>query len=479
MSPYDRPADQIVFRWDTDNLSGTTGFGPVACSCPPEVADAVFRTAAPLLRATGEATAPALLRLENGDQVLLVHRAPARDAGGRAGTVCHALMAHAAVLDPATCLGLHPWAWEGGDLALGAVRGGLPRVPGAALQAAADSGLRGLTGSLAGARHELVGAVAEFLRHPASSFTFLDPTGRTAHRVLWGLHGIFGGITRRWTFATHDTAETDRLRFLFVSRWTGEASGGGARRRVDPAERSGDRAESVAERLVRHQLREEYAVAEELRRAADHHRATRAGRPSLLALAEDALAALPPLDGAPGRPGWGRPGVSGRPGLPGRPEGHGAGPGYAGPAGPVGHGGPDGPDGPGGPGLGLGGPAGYGGGGPSGRAEGPAGPAGHGGPAGYGTSGGGQGGPGGVREPGPGGPAVGHRQGGGPEPHGAGPRTAPGPAQGSGPGPAQGPAQGSAQGPGSGGGYGPGAAPGTSGGHGAPEPSAAPSGPGA
>ncbi|NKY16130.1 hypothetical protein HGA06_18930, partial [Streptomyces somaliensis DSM 40738] len=297
MSPHDRSVDQIVFRWDTDNLSGTTGFGPVACSCAPERADAVFRVAAPLLRATGEATAPALLRLENGDRVLLVHRAPWREAGGRAGTVCHALMGPAALLDPATCLGLHPWSWEGGDLPLAEVRGTLPPVPESALLPAADAGTRLLSGGLAGVRHELVGAVAEFLRHPKAGFTFLDPSGGAAHRVLWGLHGLFGGQTaRRWTFATHDTVESDLLRFVFVSRWTGEASGSGARRRADPVERCGDRAESVAERLVRHHLRDEYEVGAALRRAVEHHRATRGGPVTWLALAEAALSGPPPLD---------------------------------------------------------------------------------------------------------------------------------------------------------------------------------------
>ncbi|CAL9563200.1 hypothetical protein [Streptomyces sp. enrichment culture] len=295
MSPHDRLTDQIVFRWDTDNLSGTTGFGPVAWSCAPETADAVFRSTAPLLRATGEATAPALLRLESGDRVLLVRRAPWREAGGRAGTVCHALMGPAPVLDPATCLGLYDWSWKGGDLPLAEVRGVLPPVPESALLPAADSGQRHLTGGLAGVGRELVGAVAEFLRHRNAGFTFLDPSGDAACRVLWGLYGIFGGYhPRRWTFATHDTAESERLRFVFVSRWTGETSGSGARRRSDPAERYGDRAESVAERLVRHQLREEYEVGAALQRAADHHRATRSGPLPLLDLAESALSALPP-----------------------------------------------------------------------------------------------------------------------------------------------------------------------------------------
>ncbi|OII59514.1 hypothetical protein BJP39_12150 [Streptomyces sp. CC77] len=292
---HDRAVDQVVFRWDTENLSGTTGFGPVACSCPPERADDLFRRTGALLRGTGEVTAPALLRLERADEVLLVRRAPWRDAGGRASTLCHALLGPAAVLDPATCLGLHHWSWQGTDLPLADVRGRLPRVAEAPLVAAADEGLRALTAALPRVRHELTGAVAEFLRHPTASFTLLDPRGDAACPVLWGLHGIFGGqAVRGWTFATHDTDETDRLRFVFVSRWSGAAAAAGNRRRTDPAERCGDRAETVAEALVRHQLRAEYAVGEALQRVASRAR----GMP-LLAQAE---AALPLLRAAPQTP---------------------------------------------------------------------------------------------------------------------------------------------------------------------------------
>ncbi|OII66006.1 hypothetical protein BJP40_14900, partial [Streptomyces sp. CC53] len=292
---HDRAVDQVVFRWDTENLSGTTGFGPVACSCPPERADDLFRRTGALLRGTGEVTAPALLRLERADEVLLVRRAPWRDAGGRASTLCHALLGPAAVLDPATCLGLHHWSWQGTDLPLADVRGRLPRVAEAPLVAAADEGLRALTAALPRVRHELTGAVAEFLRHPTASFTLLDPRGDAACPVLWGLHGIFGGqAVRGWTFATHDTDETDRLRFVFVSRWSGAAAAAGNRRRTDPAERCGDRAETVAETLVRHQLRAEYAVGEALQRVASRAR----GMP-LLAQAEAALPLLRPAPQAP------------------------------------------------------------------------------------------------------------------------------------------------------------------------------------
>ncbi|GAA4896455.1 hypothetical protein GCM10023237_13660 [Streptomyces coeruleoprunus] len=292
MTRQHRVVDQIVFRWDSDNVSGTTGFGPVAWSCPAETADSVFRGTGPLLRATGEATRPALLRLERGDLVLLVHRAPWRGAGGRASTVCHALLGPAGVLDPATCLGLHTWRWEGADAALARGRGELDPVPESVLHPAADEGAALLTHGLEETRSELTGAVAEFLRHPTAGYTLLDPTGRAACRVLWGLHGIFGDyIDKRWTFATHDTAETDQVRFVFVSRWTGEASGNSARRRADPAERHGDHAEEIAHHLVQRHLHEEYEVGAMLRTVAARHGAV-PGRTPLLPLAERALLAL-------------------------------------------------------------------------------------------------------------------------------------------------------------------------------------------
>ncbi|WP_037968972.1 hypothetical protein, partial [Streptomyces sp. SS] len=87
---------------------------------------------------------------------------------------------------------------------------------------------------------------------------------------------MFGATTnRRWTFATHDTAEVTALRFVFVGRWSGAASHNTERRRVDPLDRYGDRAERIASGLVRHHLRgvvegegREYAVGSALHAAA-------------------------------------------------------------------------------------------------------------------------------------------------------------------------------------------------------------------
>ncbi|MFF9870238.1 hypothetical protein ACF1G0_33485 [Streptomyces sp. NPDC013953] len=299
--------EQIVFRWDTGAGAGTgregasaasggtaPGPGPVAWSPGAAGAETDLGRAGALLRPTGGEPAPALVRLRYGDGVLLAHRSPWRDADGRTGTLCHALVGPADLLDPATCLGLHGWCWQGSGLPPG-VRGPLPPVPGAVLRPAAEEGRLQLARTVSRSRDELTGAVAEFLRDPAARFTLLDPSGgTTACRVLWGLHGIFGDHAGDgWTFATHGTAEADDLRFVFLGHWTGRPPGGGARRRTDLLERRADRAEEVARRLVSHHLRDlgedgrpARRVRTALRSAAGH-----APRP-LLELAEHALVLL-------------------------------------------------------------------------------------------------------------------------------------------------------------------------------------------
>ncbi|MEU6986069.1 hypothetical protein ABZ946_21955 [Streptomyces sp. NPDC046324] len=250
-------ADQIVFRWDSENAVGSTGFGPVAWSGPREEVETLFQIYGTLLRANGEETRPALLRVEQRAGVVLIRRTPLREAGVRESVVCHALVGSPELLDPAFCLGLHAWDWEGAELPSAQVRGALPVVPRDVLAASAVTGQRTLDLGLPAVERELAGAVAELLRHPLARFTLLDERGDTACPVLRGLHGMFGAVPRprRWTFASHDTAELTSLRFVFVSRWAGAASRNTERRRVDPLERVGDRAEELAERLVRHHLR--------------------------------------------------------------------------------------------------------------------------------------------------------------------------------------------------------------------------------
>ncbi|WP_435973529.1 hypothetical protein [Streptomyces sp. Qhu_M48] len=301
MTRSENEVDQIVFRWDSENLSGSTGFGPVAWSGPRDEAESLYRTSGTVLRASGEETRPALIRLQRRAEVMLIRRTPFRDADGGTSVLCHALVGSPELLEPATCLGLHAWDWEGADVDTAHVRGRLPAIPEELLVPAAGRGQGELDRTLEGAAEELTGMVAELLRRPDERFTVLDARGDTACPVLWGLHSMFGTLTeRRWTFATHDTVELPALRFVFVGRWAGAASRNTERRRVDPGERLGDRADETAARLVAHHLRGveeseggEYAVGSAL------HAASSARRGSLLDTVTRALDGLDRRSGGP------------------------------------------------------------------------------------------------------------------------------------------------------------------------------------
>ncbi|MFH9727148.1 hypothetical protein ACH4M4_29900 [Streptomyces sp. NPDC017254] len=336
MTRSENEVDQIVFRWDSENLTGSTGFGPVAWSGPRDEAENLFRISGPVLRASGEETRPALIRLQRRADVMLIRRLPFRDAVGRTSVLCHALVGSPGLLEPATCLGLHAWNWEGADVDAERVRGPLPVIPEEVLVPATGRGQADLDAGLAYAAEELVGTVAELLRHSDERFTVLDERGDTACPVLWGLHSMFGALTGRWAFATHDTVELPALRFVFVGRWSGAASRNIERRRVDPRERTGDRAEIVAARLVRHHLRGveegeggEYTVGSALHAASSALAARRA------TLLETAAQALENLDRRAGGPRTGYAAGAGHPSGPGtghgpaRSTGHVSGTGYA------------------------------------------------------------------------------------------------------------------------------------------------------
>ncbi|MFF6778799.1 hypothetical protein ACFY8W_35340 [Streptomyces sp. NPDC012637] len=347
MAPTGRPTtpdggavervDQIVFRWDGANDSGTTGFGPVAWSGGRDEAEAMFRRARTALRASGEEVRPALIRLQGRTRAMLIRRIPWTDPGGGASTICHALVGRAELLEPTVCLGLHDWTWEGSGLPLARVRGALPHVREEDLIGATDDGLYALDFRLARAEGELVGATAELLRRPNGRFTFLDERGDTALPVLWGLYGLFGEVVGpRWTFATHDTAELPDLRFVFVGRWAGAASRNTDRQRSDPRERVGDEAESVAARLVAHHLRDvadgesrRYAVGLALRAARRRHPDA-----SLLGLVRTALDDLDHDRGRNGGRNGGRERERERSAPPGTPTART--PGSSGPSGPSG-----------------------------------------------------------------------------------------------------------------------------------------------
>ncbi|MFI0976500.1 hypothetical protein ACH4SP_05675 [Streptomyces sp. NPDC021093] len=312
--PPEELIDQIVFRWDAANRSGNTGFGPVAWSCARSQVQDLFRSSvAPLLRGNFSAAdgpdASGLVRVEQHGQgnAMLLRRTPHRDPGGRPGTLCHALIGPAQVLDPDTCIGLDSWAWSDeffGDTDWGEVRGELPRIPGQALR---DSALRGyaqlvdeVDGSGSEAARPLVAAAAELLRHPKRVQMLLDRDGgRSACRTLMGLYGIFSGIfPDRWTYATRDTAESTLIRFAFVRRWPGSAAPDTQRTRVDPDEGRGDHAEELAAHLVGHYLARVgrqsrmFEVADALGHAAETYRSASVDADHMHRTAERALREL-------------------------------------------------------------------------------------------------------------------------------------------------------------------------------------------
>ncbi|MFF0478101.1 hypothetical protein [Streptomyces sp. NPDC004284] len=315
MTRTEHEADQIVFRWDSENPTGNTGFGPVAWSGPREDAENVFRLYGPVLRATGDETRPALIRLRERASVVLIRRAPFKDADGRTSVLCHALVGAPGLLDPAVCLGLHAWTWEGAAAVdLTEVRGGrLPAVRKEVLVPAAGRGQRELDARLPYVAEELVGTVAEFLRHPGERLTVLDERGDTTHPVLWGLHSMLHSTFKGpWTFATHDTLELASLRFAFVGRWSGAASRNTERHRVDPRERCGDRAEEIAARLVHHHLEDvsdgtrDQLIARVLHATASTHRTSLLDAASRTADRLDALtphASKPPTSRSRDRSG--------------------------------------------------------------------------------------------------------------------------------------------------------------------------------
>ncbi|GAA3884783.1 hypothetical protein [Streptomyces sedi] len=250
------PVRQFVLRWDADHPSGGTGFGVVAASGRWRDAEAIARSVGPTLEVAGENAVPGLVRLRNRDSVLLAHRTPGRDAGGRSGTVCHVLVGTVRQLSVRRCLALHAWTWEPEPLTVTTVRGDLLSVAAESLAKAESGGLAALRAELAhpDVAATLTALTAEVLRDPDRRFSVLDPSlGRAPHAVLAGLNDMFGPVLadqqRGWSFATHDTDDSKPLRFVFLREWPPHPSSE-PRARVDPRRGRKDTAAGLAKELV-------------------------------------------------------------------------------------------------------------------------------------------------------------------------------------------------------------------------------------
>lgn len=252
-----RLVHQLVFRRDPDHPSGDTGLALAAWSYAPERAEKILRVAA-RLRLTGPDAAPGLVRIvsQRSERVLLVRRVPRPGPGGRPDTVCHVLFGTDGSLAAGTCLGLHRWDWPGGDLPLHDVRGDLAPVPADALLTSAALGLDALSAALPQAAVPLSAAVAAVLRDPGGRHSFLDSRGGDLpYLVLRGLHGVFGRLRAQqpfgWSFATHDTDDSERHQFVFVLRRPAEALHDVDRVRTDLERPRDDRVLATATALVR------------------------------------------------------------------------------------------------------------------------------------------------------------------------------------------------------------------------------------
>jgi hypothetical protein len=305
--------EQLVFRWNAQNRSGATGFGAVAWSGKRDTAENILRTVGPTLEVAGENAVPGLVRMEGKNSVLLGRRTLGRDPGGRAGTICHALLGPKAKLTPPRCLALHAWRWQEDDLPIDTVQERLRPVPYELLTAQLPEEWDRLTDAIRdpGVAQTLVAVTAEVLRNPNRRFSVLDRSdGHDPYAVLWGLYGMFGHLLEDhplgWSFATHDTDDTKPLRFTFLPDWTAHPSGGKRRVRVDPEQRQENQPEQIAKELVERHLNA--AEPETVRKALSKYaprKDSRDGRSDwLLRTAERALSRIPAAPPEPPEPSY-------------------------------------------------------------------------------------------------------------------------------------------------------------------------------
>ena len=262
--------DQVFFRWQGNVQGRRTGIAPVAYSCGEGQAWRLYEELAPLLRVDGGPDRRSLVRtVVSTGQVVLVHRVPGREPGGRATTNCHALVGDPEQLGVRASIGLVSWKWPGrrgaplpgeGSPQVGPVRGSVLVEAGRDTEPTLEKRLQGLAPQLAA-------VTAAVLRAPTHRLSArmeeLDDAGisNMSPALLWGLDGIFGNrFGADFTFATYDTTDEHRLRFVFVPSWKVSAAGDPLLSRIpldadgaSPAE-PGDDAEQVAWELVRRYL---------------------------------------------------------------------------------------------------------------------------------------------------------------------------------------------------------------------------------
>ncbi|WP_432097866.1 hypothetical protein [Streptomyces sp. WAC 04229] len=220
----DSLVDQIVCDYDPANLAGTTGFGPLAASCPETEALSLYNVADTVMRPPpGRSAGDSLTyrQLASGDE-LIVRRVPAVDSLKRGGVRSHALVGRAGQFTAEAALGLPDAAWPLADTMHQVEVGDpLPRVDWRAVQRAAVAGAERIRVQ---AREDAV--VMELLRRLTTWFLTV-PAMRASmpaslfpedpRPVLLGLVDLLGPLLPGpWTFSTLETIEADEPRLILM-----------------------------------------------------------------------------------------------------------------------------------------------------------------------------------------------------------------------------------------------------------------------
>ncbi|MFJ1706549.1 hypothetical protein [Kitasatospora sp. NPDC088346] len=260
---------QVFFRWQGNTQSHRTGIAPVSYSCGQDAAWRLYEELAPLLRVEGGPDRPSLVRtVTSTGEVVLIHRTPSREPGGRPTTDCHALVGTPEQLTVSHCIALVSWKWPPkpessrppGDPRIG-------RVPLDTLRASWQGTLPRIRTKLDDSAPQLTEITAAVLRAPGRRLSIrAEQLGNPSHInpapvLLWGLHEILGdGFLPQFTFATLDTTDEHRLGIVFVPEWRASAADDPLRTRIPltdppaPPAPPRDHAEAIAQELVHRYL---------------------------------------------------------------------------------------------------------------------------------------------------------------------------------------------------------------------------------
>jgi hypothetical protein len=242
--------EQIVFGWNARNVAFNDGYGPVAFSCDEDDARQVFGETRWILRPRGVQNRLSLGRRPLSDgRVMVFRRTPTTDSAGPPGTLCHALVGDAKLLNVPNSLGLHYWDWPLDEEPV--IGRGLPPLDDGALDLEQIEYRREVVNaqfdeqSLAGPLRTLI---AHWLLRPDARLLIMDDSGGFAPVPLLYKTGRLLGGSFLEAFSTFESDDTEEWQTAFVTEWPTGALSDTAR--VDLRERVGGDVEDIAGRLL-------------------------------------------------------------------------------------------------------------------------------------------------------------------------------------------------------------------------------------